>query len=167
MWDVTEKERALDQGISTRINPNPTVMKIKQSNDPVLCVSLARLRCSANGRIRNARTARSKYQEHSKHDNAQVDAPVHAVACPGHNIFKHVTGLKREKKNGALSLTGRDVIGIILGKRAGSFDSIRLRRRPRLRVAEVAIRRIRQSDSARTNWDYRAMDRDGGILRCG
>src|SRR5882724_2720323 len=94
-----KKNEALDQGNFNQDKSESHSNEIKQSNDPGLVYVARAMPMQRQWQNQERKHGHDRNnQEHSKHDNAQVDAPVHAVACSGHNIFKHVTGLKREEE---------------------------------------------------------------------
>ena len=88
-----EKHKALDQRNFHQDETEANGDEVKQSNNPslrrVLAVAMQRQR--QNQKCQNGHNGND--QQHSQHNNAQVDAPVHAAACTGQDIFDHMPGL--------------------------------------------------------------------------
>src|ERR1051325_11797024 len=106
-----KKNKALDKRNFDENKSESDGNEIKQSNDPGLGRMLAMaMQCQGQDeKCQNRHNGND--QQHSQHDNAQINAPVHAAACPGQNVFDHVPGFQGEKKNGALSSTGAMLYG--------------------------------------------------------
>src|SRR4051794_37719519 len=93
-----EKHKALDQRNFHQDEAEAHGDEIKQSDNSslrnVLATAMQRQRQNQKGQHGHNRDD----QQHSQHDNAQVDAPVHAASCTGQNIFNYVPRLQREKE---------------------------------------------------------------------
>src|SRR4051812_31558761 len=93
-----EKHKALDKRNFNQNKSESNGNEIKQGNNSGFRRMLA-MAMQRQGQDKKRQDSNNRDdQQHSQHNHAQVDAPVHAASCPGQNVFNHVPGFQGEKE---------------------------------------------------------------------